>query len=244
MRQILLLISLFWLTLTASAQLESDTIRITPDLYLVKLTPNCYAQVSFSTVNGYGRVGANGLLLISGKKALSINTPWTNEETKQLYLYLSKNQIILDHVVVTHWHADCLGGLGYLQQQFVLSTSCERTYEEARKRSLPTPFIRFKDTLTFNFEGQPIQCYYPGAAHTSDNIVVYLPKEKVLYGGCMIKDASATGLGNTQDANVAAWPASVANVRKKFPSAAIVMPGHGQWGGYDLFDHTLNLLKK
>jgi len=244
MRQILLLISLFWLTLTASAQLGSDTIHISPDLDLVKLTPNCYAQVSFSTVNGYGRVGANGLLLISGKKALSINTPWTNEETKQLYLYLSKNQIILDHVVVTHWHGDCLGGLGYLQQQFVLSTSCERTYEEARKRSLPTPFIRFKDTLTFNFEGQPIQCYYPGAAHTSDNIVVYLPNEKVLYGGCMIKDISATTLGNTQDANVAAWPASVANVRKKFPNASIVMPGHGQWGGYDLFDHTLHLLKK
>lgn len=243
MRRLFFIFSCLWLMFSAWGQM-SDTIHISPDLYLVKLTSNCYAQVSYSNVNGYGRVGANGLLLISGKKALSINTPWNNEQTKHLYLYLSKNQIILDHVVVTHWHGDCMGGLGYLQQQFVLSTSSERTYEEARKRSLPTPFIRFKDTLTFNFEGQPIQCYYPGAAHTSDNIVVYLPKEKVLYGGCMIKDASATGLGNTQDANVLAWPASVANVRKRFPNAAIVVPGHGQWGGYDLLDHTLILLKQ
>jgi hypothetical protein len=29
--------------------------------------------------------------------------------------------------------------------------------------------------------------FFPGAAHSADNVVVYFPKKRLLFGGCMIK---------------------------------------------------------
>jgi metallo-beta-lactamase class B len=242
MKRLFSLLMFIWVALAVNAQLVGDTIHISSDLYLVRLADNCYAQVSYAQLPQYGRVGANGLLLVDNKKAIIVNTPWNNQLTKQLHQYLTSKGISLDHAVITHWHDDCLGGLGYLQQQFILSTSSQRTYDASLKHKLPVAFIRFKDTLTFNFEGQSIQCFYPGAGHTADNIVVYLPKKNVLYGGCIIKDMASNTLGNTGDAVLADWPASVANIRRKYANAAIVVPGHGQWGNLSLLDHTLKLL--
>lgn len=223
---------------------QPDTIHISANLQLVKLTDNVYQHISYANVPQYGRVPANGLVCISNKKALLIDTPWNNELTKQLHQYLASSGIDLDHAVVTHWHEDCMGGLGYLQQKFILSTSGERTYETARKKSLPVAFIRFKDTLDFNFQSLPVKCYYPGAGHTSDNIVVYLPVEKILFGGCLVKEASSASLGNLADSDVAAWPLSLEKVKQKFANAEIVVPGHGKPGSLILLDHTLGLLKK
>jgi metallo-beta-lactamase class B len=182
------------------------------------------------------------LILIANNKALMIDTPWNNGLTKLLHQHLTGMGASLEHAVVTHWHEDCMGGLGYLQQKFILSTSGERTYEAARQKQLPVPFIRFKDTLTFNFEGHPVECFYPGPGHTSDNIVVYLPSKKVLFGGCLVKDATAQTLGNLADADAKSWPASIAAVKKRFPLAKVVVPGHGNSGGLDLLEHTLQLL--
>lgn len=227
--------------LTATAQ-SIDTVSISPDLQLVKLTGNTMQYIATTNLPNYGRVAANGLVLVGNKKALLVNTPWNNDQTKLLYAYLAKQGIEVEHAVVTHWHADCLGGLGYLQQKFILSTSGERTYETSRQKNLPLAFIRFKDTLTFNFQGIPVECFYPGPGHTADNIVVNLPSEKILFGGCLIKDAAAKGLGNLADADVKSWPASLANTKKHFPNAAIVVPGHGKSGNTTLIDHTLQLL--
>ncbi|MFT3740404.1 MAG: subclass B1 metallo-beta-lactamase [Breznakibacter sp.] len=241
--RIFLTMVLCWATGLTMAR-QPDTIRISPDLELVKLTDNVYQHISYANVPRYGRVPANGLVCISNQKALLIDTPWNNELTKQLHQYLTSMGIDLDHAVVTHWHEDCMGGLGYLQQHFILSTSGERTYETARKKNLPVAFIRFRDTLDFNFQAVPVKCFYPGAGHTDDNIVVYLPSEKILFGGCLIKEAASASLGNLADADVRSWPLSLEKIRQKFSAATVVVPGHGATGTLLLIDHTLELLDK
>jgi metallo-beta-lactamase class B len=242
MRKLFFVVALL-LPMVGFAQ-AGDTIVISPDLRLVKLTDKVYQHISTVSVDGYGRVPSNGLVVVSDKKALLIDTPWNNELTKQLHNYFKTQGVEFEHVVVTHWHADRMGGLGYLQKQFLLSTSGQRTYDIAKQKGLPVAFIRFADTLTFKFKQVEVQCYYPGAGHTSDNIVVYLPSEKLLFAGCMIKDLSATGLGNIADADVKQWPVSMAVVKRRFPNAEIVVPGHGQSGGLALVDHTLALLQQ
>ncbi|MCC8153382.1 MAG: hypothetical protein LIP01_03695 [Tannerellaceae bacterium] len=82
-----------------------------------------------------------------------------------------------------------------------------------------------------------------GRGHATDNIVVWIPSEKVLYPGCMVKDLQATDLGNLSDADVEAWPGTIEKVIRKFPSAKWVIPGHGEAGGLELLYHTLDLLK-
>ena len=55
----------------------------------------------------------------------------------------------------------------------------------------------------------PVELFYPGAAHSTDNLVVYVPSANVLYGGCAVHELSSTSAGNVADADLAEWPTSV-----------------------------------
>ena len=57
-----------------------------------------------------------------------------------------------------------------------------------------------------------------GEGHTKDNFVAYLPSDKVIFGGCMIKELGA-GNGNLEDANVADWSATVRKEKSTFSEA-------------------------
>ncbi len=82
-----------------------------------------------------------------------------------------------------------------------------------------------------------------GEAHTEDNIIAYIPSEKVLFGSCVVKSLRADK-GNTTHANLFMWPETVKKVRKKYKIAEIVIPGHGQPGGLELLDYTIRLFSK
>ena len=41
----------------------------------------------------------------------------------------------------------------------------------------------------------PVELFYPGAAHSTDNLVVYVPSANVLYGGCAVHELSSTSAG-------------------------------------------------
>jgi len=53
-------------------------------------------------------------------------------------------------------------------------------------------------------------------------------------------------LGNLADASLGQWEQSVENLQEKFGGHAqiTVVPGHGERGGAELFEHTLELLKE
>jgi len=82
---------------------------------------------------------------------------------------------------------------------------------------------------------------YFGAGHTTDNVVAWLPKQGVLFGGCLIKSLDSQSLGNTTDGDLAAYPTTVRRVQTAYRHAKIVVPGHGDWGGPELIEHTLKL---
>ncbi len=95
------------------------------------------------------------------------------------------------------------------------------------------------DGKTFNFSGEKVEVYYPGPAHSPDNVVVYFPKQKLLFGGCMIKPED---LGYLGDSDVKAWPNSARNL-KKF-DVRVVVRGHGPWGGPEFIDKTIAVAEK
>ena len=143
-----------------------------------------------------------------------------------------------------HWHGDCIGGLGYLNSIGIKSYASQKTIDIAKLKGLPIPSQGFKDSLTLYLGDKSISCYYFGAAHSLDNIVVWIPSERILFPGCMAKELRSQGLGNTVDGDVNEWPKTIDKVIKKFPTAKIVIPGHGQYGGIDILKHTLDLLSK
>ena len=119
-----------------------------------------------------------------------------------------------------------------------------RTIDIAREKSLPVADHGFIDSIRLNFEGKLIKCYYLGAAHTLDNIVVWIPSENILFPGCMVKSINSTSLGNIADGDLKAYPGTIDRLIQKFSTAKIVVPGHGQPGGPELLFHTRDLLGK
>lgn len=87
-------------------------------------------------------------------------------------------------------------------------------------------------------------CKYLGAGHTIDNIVVWIPEEKILFGGCMLKALRWKGLGFTDDADLNEWPKTLKKLIKEFPESRIVIPGHGDYGDLSLIQHTIGLFEK
>ncbi|GHT54487.1 hypothetical protein FACS189451_09580 [Bacteroidia bacterium] len=115
------------------------------------------------------------------------------------------------------------------------------TIELAKEHRMPVPQIGFTDSLHLSLHSEDVYCYYLGGGHSTDNIVVWIPSEKILFGGCLLKDIHSKGLGNISDAKLEEWPETIGNVIAKFPDATIVIPGHGQIGGKELLQHTKKL---
>jgi metallo-beta-lactamase class B len=227
---------------TGSAQQVYETIKISPDLELIKISENAYAHVSYNTLPEYGRIPGNGLIFVHKKRALLFDTPWTDSLTMILVSYLKDHLgLKVTGFIPNHWHEDCMGGLGYLQSLKIKSYANQLTIDIAKTKNIPIPDQGFKDSLTLSLGDKSIYLYYFGAAHSLDNIVIWIPSERILFPGCMCKSLNSENLGNIADGDLKEYPKTIAKVINKFNFAKIVIPGHGQIGGFDLLLHTKEL---
>ena len=231
--------------LNTQAQPNRKTIRISDQLQLVQLTDHAWVHVSLEEINGFGKVSSNGLVYTEKGKAFLFDTPVTDSLTEVLVKVVAdslKSSVI--GFVPNHWHEDCMGGLKYLQSIGIESYANQLTIEEAKKRNLPAPDHGFTHSLKLKLSGKNIECWFPGGGHTKDNIVIWLPAEKVLFTGCMAKEMKSKSSGNLADADLKNWPVTIEKVLKKYKNAQFVIPGHGLWGSTELLQHTRNLLTK
>lgn len=224
---------------------QGKTIKISENLELMPFDESVYIHVSYHEFGKTGHFPANGLVYIDRDKAIIIDTPWSERETADLVKWIGgRLKASIQGVVVTHWHIDCMGGLGKIHRAGIPSYGHHQSRKIAGEKNLPVPKNGFENELTLKLNEKKLVCFYPGPGHTIDNIVVWLPDEKILFGGCLLKAREWQGLGFVGDADIDVWPETLENIWKKFPRARLVIPGHGPPGSLDLIDHTLELLKK
>ena len=143
---------------------------------------------------------------------------------------------------VTHFHSDRLGGAactGAASHPGLRHPRDDRAGPSTHQPAIPDH--PFDPPSTPTPIANDAEIFFPGGGHTRDNVVVYFPKERILFGGCFIKDSKATGMGNIADADLAAWPASLGHTEAAFPQIATVIPGHGPMDPHAL-THTRDLL--
>ena len=241
----LLNILILFIVTSANARSETvDTIKISDDLVLLKISDNTYIHISYLISERMGRIPCNGLIYITEDNAYIMDTPISDEVTLELITWLKDEmKVTVAGVIVNHWHVDCMGGLNQVHNSGIKSYAHELTCEIAASKNLPVPEHSFKDSLLIKSDEKEIICKYFGGGHTKDNIVVWIPEEKILFGGCMVKSISSVSLGNTRDADVESWPVTIERVLNRFGNARIVVPGHGSHGGTELLANTLRLLK-
>lgn len=146
--------------------------------------------------------------------------------------------------VPNHWHEDCMGGLGYLKGKGIKSYANQLTIDIAQTKGLPVPDHGFKDSLRLSLGDKFIYCYFPGAAHSLDNIVVWIPSEGILFPGCICKSSGSDNLGNISDGDISEYSKTIDRIANKFKAVKIVIPGHGPIGGPELLTHTKSLIDK
>lgn len=209
---------------------------------------------------------ANGTVVL-------VDTPYTPEATEDLLGWIErqfgKRQLV---AINTHFHLDNLGGNAALVEAGVPIYGSDLTVqligergEEARALLMswlqstgderyrnvfanlayvpPTEVFALSEGKVLMFGEEKVVIYYPGESHAPENVVVYFPTLKLLFGSCMVKSLEDAKLGNVADANVQEWPKSVKKLMERFNEAEIIVPGHGGWGGRELLSHTLQLLE-
>ena len=99
-----------------------------------------------------------------------IDTPFDNDKTERLTKYLKDTMHVdLTKLIIGHFHEDCMGGLDYLQSIGIESIANSMTVEKCNEIGLPIPSTPFTDSLTFDFNGEQIDCRYFGAGHSFDS---------------------------------------------------------------------------
>lgn len=240
MKTIIVLLCLF--IATANYAQTYPQIKVSNDITLVKISENVFVHISFATYPNFGRVSCNGLILADKGNSFLFDTPYSNELTKELVTYISDSlKLRVVGFVPNHWHDDCMGGVEYLKSIGIKTYANQLTIDILKEKGLHYPEVGFKDSLQLFLGNKEIHCYYLGATHSMDNIVVWIPSEQILFPGCMVKSTDSKNLGNTVDGDLKAYPTTIQKVIDKFPNAKVVIPGHGNFGGIELLIHTYKL---
>lgn len=240
----ILSVSLFFSLLFLSVDAQSTKALYSSETLQIKqITPHIFVHVSYLPTKKWGKVACNGMVYVHEGAAIVFDTPPEDSVSQELIQQIQTHlQAEVQTVVVNHFHVDCLGGLSAFHEAGIPSYAGHATIERARTTQFSVPQRGFRKRKRLRLRGQKIILTYPGRAHTYDNTVAYIPSEKALFGGCMVKSLKA-GKGNLGDADVAAWPQTVARVRSQFPDVQYVVPGHGKPGGLALLDYTIQLFQ-
>ncbi len=238
MRTILLTIALIFSLTHIFGQAESAKLKIS------HLTGDFYIYTTYNTYQE-SKVPANGMYVVTNDGVVMFDTPW---DTTQFQPLLDSIKVLHNKSVVmcfaTHWHSDKTAGLEYYRHKGIKTYTTILTDELSRKNSKKrAEFLMANDTV-FHVGQYSFETYYPGQGHTEDNIVIWFKKEKILYGGCLIKGADDENLGFLGDGNATEYESTLKNVQKKCRKPKFIVIAHSDWKNINSLKHSLNLAKE
>jgi metallo-beta-lactamase class B len=233
----------------ASVVMRASVMLRASTLLVGALAAGCAHDVEFKSlapgvwlhVTADRDIPANGLLVEGTSSSILVDSGWNDAHAKRLFDFAARRHKPVSDVIVTHSHGDRIGGAAYALGRGARVHASPQTIAHAESNHLPVPNAPLSSPATITASGATVETFFPGRGHSDDNIVVWVPAARILFGGCFLKSNVATDLGNVADADIGAWPASLAAVRARYPNPAIVVPGHGFPGG-DPIAHTESLL--
>jgi metallo-beta-lactamase class B len=210
------------------------------DVSVARIAARVWVHTTVANLSGT-LMPANGLLVERDRDAVLIDTGWTPRQTSAIMSWSAARGKPVAAALVTHFHADRLGGISALEAASVPVSGNPLTVGLAMEHGNdpPDPLVGV-DAAPQRFADVG-EAFFPGAGHTRDNLTFALPQSGIVFGGCLVRTIAAPSLGNLDDAVLADWYASLRAVQMRYRNATVVVPGHGKIGG-DPIGHTLNLL--
>jgi len=180
MRVVLLVcFCLMALSVGFSQQPQAMTVeKVTGNIYMVK-----------------GGSGANTGFFIGEKEVLAIDAKMTADAAKQMIEEIKKlTPNSITKLVITHSDGDHVNGLGGFPQGLEIISHAQTKKDMAEAFKEPNfqalqPYLpnkAFTDRMDLQLGAERIQLLHFGPAHTSGDIVVFFPAEKVAFVGDLV----------------------------------------------------------
>jgi metallo-beta-lactamase class B len=242
---VIVLILMLFISFSASEVLPADKQVLRDDLHVEQLGKDVWRHISYKDLPNFGWSPANGLVVLSGKEAALVDMPWSSEQTFALFEWVDKNLGAQIKVrIATHSHDDCMGGLNAAHEHGAKSYALDKTAVLAEENRKEVPQNIFKNSKEIQVGARTLRMHFAGGGHTPDNIVVWIPDERILFGGCLVKSATSKHLGYTKEAVFDQWPKTISVLLEEYSDVRIIVPGHGKPGGDNLLRRTLELLEE
>lgn len=237
---------LCWQTPAAAAPKPGELISVSKDLQIRQIDADVWVHTTWHVMADQRRLSSNGLIVRDGERLTLIDTGWGAAPTQELVDWISRDlKLPIARLIPTHHHDDRIGGWPVLAKLGVPLLATPQTLSLSASENITQPLDPALTTLTENqaIPLGPVEVFAPGPAHSPDNLMIWLPKQAILFGGCAVKAGDATSLGNIAEADFEGWPLAMQRAQQRYPQARIVVPGHGELGDRSLLAHTLDLLK-
>lgn len=169
--------------------------------------------------------GTNTYLIGSGKRRILLDTGDENvpEYIGHLKQVISDERILINDIIISHWHHDHIGGVDEVLDVIENKDSCKvwkyRRSDAPEATLKNASILELKHGQKFNIEGATLEVIHtPG--HTTDHIVLVLHEDNSLFSAdCIL------GEGTTVFEDLYEYMKSLQIIQHAKPS--VIYPGHG-----------------
>jgi glyoxylase-like metal-dependent hydrolase (beta-lactamase superfamily II) len=224
---------------SADGTIQVKAIQVAPNTYFVQGVPEMGSKQNQNFISNAGFVVTpKGVVVID-----ALGSPVLAQKLIQEIRKVTKQKIVA--VVLTHYHADHVYGLQefkrlgatvYAQRDglnYLASETAKQRLIASRidfapwvneNTRLVAADVWIDQSKTITVGGVEFILNRVGPAHAHEDLIVYVPSEKVLFAGDLVFRGRIPFVGN---ADSRGWVSALNEIQKLKP--AIVVPGHGPY---------------
>jgi len=171
-------------------------------------------QIKDNVYWAQGGVGSNDGIIVGTTGVIVVDTKTTPDSEKEVIAEIAKiTPKSVNTAIITHSDGDHANGLAAFPAglTIIAQENCKKELEASAGSRNPAPQDRLP-TKTFNktekltIDGVHIRLYHWAPAHTSGDTVVYLPDQKVVFGGdLLVTNRPDTNIHLEKNGSAAGW---------------------------------------
>jgi len=161
-----------------------------------------------------GGVGSNDGFIVGKNGVVLVDTKTTVDSEKGVIAEIAKvTPKAVDTVIITHSDGDHVNGLAAFPPglTIIAQENCKKEMEASAGSRNPAPQDRlptktYDKTDKLTIDGVHIRLYHWAPGHTSGDTIVYLPDEKIVFGGdLLVTNRPDTTIHMEKNGSAAGW---------------------------------------